>query len=136
MFCKKCGKEVDNDSLFCSFCGAELKNSNESKEDNAIITETDKKYVERPKKDNGDKIFLIIFLSVVAFLIIVALIAFSKDSNDGETSTSYNSQKYNSVQLSDIHQKEEKASFCTVLTAHSCTFRLCLKCSATEKLKN
>jgi len=102
MFCKKCGKEVDNDSLFCSFCGAELKNSNESKEDNAIITETDKKYVERPKKDNGDKIFLIIFLSVVAFLIIVALIAFSKDSNDGETSTSYNSQKYNSVQLSDI----------------------------------
>lgn len=27
MFCKKCGKQIDNDSIFCKHCGTKLENS-------------------------------------------------------------------------------------------------------------
>lgn len=30
MYCKHCGKKLDNDSKFCQFCGIELKNITES----------------------------------------------------------------------------------------------------------
>lgn len=35
MYCKSCGKQIDNDSLFCSFCGIKQKTS-ESIKDNRI----------------------------------------------------------------------------------------------------
>ena len=31
MICKKCGKEFDNDSLFCSYCGQKVEEENELK---------------------------------------------------------------------------------------------------------
>lgn len=32
MYCRKCGSEIDDDSIFCSFCGVKLKESSEKTE--------------------------------------------------------------------------------------------------------
>lgn len=42
MFCKYCGKEIDNDSKFCPYCGEEVDN-----EQNEVVE------IERPNED-GD----------------------------------------------------------------------------------
>lgn len=36
MYCKKCGKEVDDDSLFCPFCGASLNDNDVEDEAEAV----------------------------------------------------------------------------------------------------
>ena len=33
MFCKYCGKKIDDDSIYCMFCGKKLKKNNTREED-------------------------------------------------------------------------------------------------------
>ncbi len=33
MFCLKCGKEIEDNSTFCSYCGAQLKGSDQAKQE-------------------------------------------------------------------------------------------------------
>ena len=54
MFCKNCGKEIDTDSKFCSFCGTELKKIvSDKKKTEEVFKENslkeDSKSVESPK---------------------------------------------------------------------------------------
>lgn len=37
MFCKKCGKQIDNDSSYCPFCGAKLNPSVSDKEKRTVV---------------------------------------------------------------------------------------------------
>lgn len=43
MYCKKCGKEIENDSLFCTYCGCKQGISKGIKEDNDLSVKTQKK---------------------------------------------------------------------------------------------
>lgn len=36
MYCHKCGKEIDNDSVVCIHCGVETKNLNKNNNDKSI----------------------------------------------------------------------------------------------------
>lgn len=65
MYCNKCGKQIVNDSIFCSYCGVKIEqqeSSNEERhrnEDNLIIEackECIKKHLKSPSTVNFDKI--------------------------------------------------------------------------------
>jgi hypothetical protein len=83
MFCKSCGKQIDSDSKFCSFCGTEhlisnndpkLKNSKLEFEKNSLIeksntnvqvteiSKTEPKYDSSYKKDSGAVIIGILLI--------------------------------------------------------------------------
>lgn len=79
MFCKKCGKVVDNDSVFCTYCGAKQKNLEEKKYDFVTISEQagekpiEKYEIKKVKydlnyKSNEDDRFLGIVLLTITLL--------------------------------------------------------------------
>ncbi len=45
MYCKKCGKEIENDSLFCAYCGCEQKSSNDLGKQEIVKENLPKKYL-------------------------------------------------------------------------------------------
>ena len=42
MYCKKCGKELEEDSVFCTSCGTKINENKSSKENNANTTKKGK----------------------------------------------------------------------------------------------
>lgn len=101
MFCKYCGKKVDNDAVFCPYCGKRIENVEEKhNEDESIEIKTNisipkhdynkpKKF--KPKVDRGTRIidFVIVFLLLVT---IIGSIGFFSDSeNDNETDSTASS---------------------------------------------
>jgi len=46
MFCKSCGKEVENDTKFCKYCGSEVSQSSPEKTANLSSTDTGEKKIE------------------------------------------------------------------------------------------
>lgn len=37
MYCNKCGKQIVDDSIYCSYCGCKIENNNPKTEDDIII---------------------------------------------------------------------------------------------------
>ncbi len=96
MYCKSCGKQIDDDSIFCSFCGTKHNKSFNSVVEETHIRHTEKKQVENKKaiekydltyeKEKGAKIFGIIVLVASA----IFLVFFSHSLNDFDAVESAN----------------------------------------------
>lgn len=57
MYCKECGKEIDEDSIFCSFCGTKVNDArNKSSEENESL-----------QNNENSEIFKLIFNKMLAF---------------------------------------------------------------------
>ena len=52
MFCKKCGKQIDDDAIFCPYCGTKISQATSEKE---VLLERDN--IESKKKENKRKEF-------------------------------------------------------------------------------
>lgn len=78
MFCKKCGKIIDIDSVFCTYCGEKQSKLQGKKED---IIESSEKHIEKYKiekvkydlnyKPNEDDRFLGFVLLTITLLIVI-----------------------------------------------------------------
>jgi len=58
MFCKHCGKQIDDDSSFCSFCGADLRQSSSKPKTDSGEKKKQAKPVKREVKDEQDVLYL------------------------------------------------------------------------------
>ena len=72
MFCRSCGKEIENDSKFCQYCGAEINTPKKTKTLNLIIIST----------------IIIVLISITIF---VAYVVIKNSSNKVVTDNSFNS---------------------------------------------
>ena len=56
MFCSECGKKIKNDSLFCPYCGADLRENNRNEEDEIEkVPEVDEEQLEMEKNEDSVK---------------------------------------------------------------------------------
>jgi hypothetical protein len=84
MFCKNCGKEIQDDSLFCPECGAKIGEAPEQVEkvqsqpvsDKPVVTEEVEKVVAKKPKKTGKVIAIITVAIVLVAAIIVGVFAF------------------------------------------------------------
>ena len=98
MFCKKCGKEIDDDSKFCSYCGAPVSAD-------PVTTEADDADSSEPRI--GKKgIFWIIIICIIAFSLLVAGIYQLSEKNSGTDNSGIMSR---SAKSSDISVKTSEA---------------------------
>ena len=89
MFCPKCGKQVDDGSKFCPFCGADISNDNISPERNRnenIQREQNGNYTNNGKKPMKTSVIVIICIAavaaVIAILMALGLVKFSININN------------------------------------------------------
>ena len=68
MFCRKCGKEINDDALFCTNCGARVK-ANERVHINNALTEREKVF--RTKQSAG-----IVYLVCMVVFVFIAIASF------------------------------------------------------------
>jgi len=89
MFCKSCGKQIDNDSNFCSFCGVKQSTVNKfnSNPSNGVIIDSKsnefnlfQKFLDQIKPGllKGSKLILFLFLSFIATGLLISLSHFGK----------------------------------------------------------
>lgn len=56
MFCKYCGAEIDDNSLFCLKCGKKLNSNiiitNENAKEKVLINNSQEKQIQKSNKDN------------------------------------------------------------------------------------
>lgn len=93
MFCKSCGKQIDNDSVFCSFCGTRLSDIHKPNSENFVATQDGKTLnvnlsFEKPKqprydptyeKENGATIFGVVLLVISLILVSVGSFKFEDE---------------------------------------------------------
>lgn len=85
MFCHKCGKEIDDESVFCRYCGSSQSADSNSVSQNPpvqIISDTDNassKIVQKTSSDNKKFLYAIIAaIVVVGAIVIVCFSSFKK----------------------------------------------------------
>lgn len=83
MYCKKCGKELSNDSIFCNYCGTLQKTMNSEKKENN--NPTAKKY---------DSIIILVMSIIIVVVLAIAVSNLNQDNNkknnNNNTSSSVN----------------------------------------------
>lgn len=106
MYCGKCGNEIENDSKFCSFCGAHVKevmkntvieeseSKVEAKEQEHLPSEDQEQYEKQKtvKKENK-KFKIILIASIVAAVVVLGIFVIIPIFNNGalpaQTQTAY-----------------------------------------------
>ena len=98
MFCKNCGKEIEDDSKFCNFCGSKQQSATAISENNQA-TEDDK----------TNKRMWSIFWGCLIFVLIIVLInacaangAFSTKTNTSSSNSSSAKDTTRSAKTSDL----------------------------------
>ena len=90
MFCKNCGKEIDNNAKFCMYCGKSI-NEEDNKENDKVN-----------KKEDTDKMFYSIIMGVIVIVAIIAIIIAIILVSDN---TVKNSNKTKEVNLREVYSE-------------------------------
>ena len=83
MFCKNCGKEIDDESKFCQYCGTAQKeptSSNSENDNTSIVTE-------EPKYDNPHNVIKTILYFALIILLLIAFIACAHQCTNTKNAT-------------------------------------------------
>lgn len=107
MFCKNCGKEINEGTKFCNYCGA----SQEAATPESIVANNTKPTT-APKKNNTLKMVIITVVAVVCFAIGSFVIApsFSKDNDENKTTNNVSqSQNDDANSENESNDKKENA---------------------------
>ena len=86
MYCKKCGSQIDDDSIFCQNCGEKQIDFNDKSDINIKTS--------RPKKTNKIAVVVLILFFLTYAIIVIAAITNGgiTDSNKNKTDPSYQYQ--------------------------------------------
>ena len=93
MYCNKCGKEIIDDSNFCSYCGSKIEefkvNSNESSQ---------------VKKKDESTFWVVVFFVILSFAILMIILVSTNNDNVSNNSTNNNIvvEKERPAEISDI----------------------------------
>ena len=102
MYCVKCGKEINSDNKFCTFCGTPI----DSNEINATTSTTSYSFKNKKKQyeKKGKKNIIIIFSIIIILLIIAASTSGNNSSNSSSnkdtvenTTSDKGSTNYNNI---------------------------------------
>lgn len=79
MYCKNCGKQIADDSKFCSFCGAEITNNNyqvnqEPSIMNARFNYVNNNHVDINKKSNKSPLYILSYIFNIFIILTVILV--------------------------------------------------------------
>lgn len=109
MYCPNCGKELDDNNIFCRYCGTKIDDDVQEK-NNVQTTAV-------PRRNNTT---LIIIISVVGALLIMAILiavhmgqkssSYTVDDNNQKTSSSYSSSSNSSNSYSSNSNSGSKSS--------------------------
>lgn len=81
MNCPECGKEINDNDVFCGWCGAEIINSTENTGDDEVAGEKSGRSLKLSKNKSGDKkktlkIAVRVIAAVIAVVVITVLIVY------------------------------------------------------------
>ncbi len=111
MFCKFCNKEINDDSAFCSYCGARIERTEETPQQDVSLEERNKPDIpqqENPIKEQtaetvpqekssgkkistSDKVILAIIAAVVVVCLAIFLSGIADCGNDYDSGSDYGS---------------------------------------------
>lgn len=77
MFCTRCGKEFEDDNLFCPFCGAKVEVVDDEIEDLSSDETIEEDFLEReepPKKESGSSKKTVLIIAIIAVVLIGAAV--------------------------------------------------------------
>ncbi len=87
MFCKKCGKQIDNDSTFCQYCGSKQ----------AISTPTDQPFknetIEQTQSSGIATFFIVTIIIILIAFCAIFCIQQIKENNSSKNNSTQSSQK-------------------------------------------
>ena len=86
MFCRFCGKEIENDSHYCRYCGKDVlvkQKPVEPKVEKAVEPIKTKPQEEKKEKSSKKALWLLLLIPIVAFILISA---FSCGPSEGQPS--------------------------------------------------
>ena len=72
MYCKNCGKEIEQDSKFCKYCGENIAEDNFTPSDGSLSEESSRVQ----KKPSATYLFFRVFLGFVKFFAILLILMF------------------------------------------------------------
>ena len=107
MFCPKCGKQIEDESKFCPFCGAEvLKDIPPKTQKNANIQrEQNRNYTNNGKRPMKTSVIVIICIAAVAAVIVIlmalGLIKFSVNISNPNEQTASSSEEPDSSSINE-----------------------------------
>lgn len=104
MYCRKCGREIPDNTLFCTYCGEETGSKNADAANNAPQPET--KYEYRRKDAKTRRFVKMVLMLVYAALIIIGLSAYKHTDrpvdNRAISSEAEQTSKYSDREKADL----------------------------------
>ena len=89
MFCYKCGKEVDEDQIFCPFCGTRLRQD----EDEVSSGQKERETIPAKKGNSRTPIIIVAIVAALAVIGVAVFLFLGNDASDKNTEASQPSEE-------------------------------------------
>ena len=117
MYCKKCGKEITQEDLFCTNCGTPVENDIETKKKNNVADEKfeieNKKILGNEQTDAYNKKLLgkiaLILVNVIAIVLVVVMFILYFNKNNQIENQDANIESTETSKTANIEKTDEKS---------------------------